>query len=361
MSLFRKDPFGPAWVLISPERGLEASDFGSAFPLEATSPLSPGSQEPPASETLARRPASAPEAGGWRMRVISHPSALLQPKAFALRRHGRAAERNPATGSAAGPLPEVAPAAEAPAGSLFTCAPSSGYQEIIVEHPDARLQLDTMPLPHLTEVLKLYRERLGFLAAKPDVRHVQITRNVGAAAGALFQHPHAQLLAMPVPNRWVEEEVEAAAAHHRAHGRCLFCDVLDAELASRERIVSHNGSFVALAPYASKTPFEWWLLPRRHTSAFGAAASNTMAELAQLLRVVVRAMNAALDHPPYNLILHTLPHENNAHYHWHLEVLPRLTRQAGFDWGNGFYVNPTPPEDAARFLREALALQEVAE
>lgn len=331
MPVFRKDPFGPAWVLISPERGLESSDFGSVRTQAETSPLSPGS-EAPLREIAAVRPSTSPAgAPDWRVRVVEAPGALLQPKGFAV-------EGDP----------------------LFRHAPGSGVQELIVEHPDARLDLDTMPRDHLVEVLKVYRTRLAHHAATEGVRHVQITRSVGRAAGAAYDHPHAQLLAVPVSHRWVEEEIEVAGAHFGEGGTCLFCDVLAAELERRERVVSQNAGFVALAPYAAKTPFETWILPRDHGSSFTTLPANALPDLAELLATVVRGLKAALDDPPYNLLLHTLPHGGDGGYHWHLELLPRLTSQAGFDWSTGYYVNPTPPEDAARFLREALAMQEVA-
>ncbi|HZJ10459.1 MAG TPA: DUF4921 family protein, partial [Trueperaceae bacterium] len=243
---------------------------------------------------------------------------------------------------------------------LFRFAPSSGHQEIIVEHPDARQTLDGMPRAHLVDVLRLYRDRIALHAERPDVRHVQLTRNVGRAAGALFDHPHAQVLAVPVPNRWVEEEMEVAREHHAKHGECLFCAVIARELELRERVVTHNDGFVALAPYAAKTPFETWILPKRHGSGYAGVAANTLPLLADILQAVLRALNDALDSPPYNLALHTAAGTDAPDFHWHIELLPRLTTQAGFDWGSGFFVNPTPPEDAVRFLREALALQEVA-
>lgn len=330
MSQFRKDPFGSAWVLISPERGLESSDFGSTNRSSASSPLSPGN-ELQFPEIQAVRPStSATNSPEWSMRVIEHPSALLHPKGF-----------------------DVCPE------GLFVSASSSGFQELIVEHPDSRMTLDDMPHEHLVGLLKLYRDRLAFLADKPDVKHVQITRNVGEVAGALYAHPHAQVLAMPVTNRWIDEEQNASEAYSKEHQRCLFCDVIEAELQQRERIISVNEAFVALAPYASKTPFEMWILPRQHSDAFRTLASNSVPLLADMLQSVIRAMNHALNHPPYNLIVHTLPKSHTNSYHWHIEILPRLTVHAGFDWGNGFYINPTPPEDAVRFLREALALQEV--
>jgi len=332
MAQFRKDPFGSAWVIISPERGLEASDFGSASIAHGNEPcpLCPGLERTTGAEIMALGPGVVSTDGAeWRMRVIVNPQAILHPGAFSI------------------------------AGDeLFRQATGSGVQELIVEHREHR-QLDSMSLEHLVDLLKLYRERLNLLTRWPGVEHVQLTRNVGRVAGAAFDHPHAQLLALPVGSRWVDEERTAAAAYYDRQGRCLFCAVIEAELAERERIISHNERFVALAPYAAKTPFETWLLPRQHASNLNTLTSDTLPYLADLLRGVLRAINAALNTPPYNMMLHLIPSEE-AGYHWHIEILPRLTTQAGFDWGSGFYINPTPPEDAARFLREALAMQEVS-
>jgi UDPglucose--hexose-1-phosphate uridylyltransferase len=331
MPSFRKDPFGHAWVLISPERGLQASDFGSVKVAESASPLSPG-EDGGWREIQASRPSRA-EAGGpdWRVRVVEHPAGLVQDRPMAF-------------------------GGEPP----FQHAASRGFQEIVIEHPDARERLETMPREHLTEVLRVYRDRLALLAKKDGIRHVQVSRSVGRAAGALYDHPHAQLLAVPVSNRWLEEEATVAGNHQRATGKCLFCQVLEAELEQRERVISQNTDFVAVSPYASKRPFETWILPRRHPGSFTTEPSNLLPALAEILQAVLRGMNGALNNPPYNLVLHTLP-VADAGYHWHVEILPRLTYHSGFDWGSGFYVNPTPPEDAARFLREALAIEEVGQ
>ena len=331
MSQLRKDPFGPAWVIISPERGLEPSDFGSARRAAQTSPLSPGN-EALFKELRALRPPGSPfNAPDWRVRIIETPAAHLERKPFTPQGEG-----------------------------LFVSAPSTGFEETVVEHPSATMRLEDMPLDHLTDVLRVYRERMAHLASLDAVEHVQLTRNVGRVAGALFDHPHAQIVAMPVKSRWLVEEIAAARQHFAAQGRCLFCDVLSAEVTTRERVVTQNEHFVALAPYAAKTPFETWILPRQHASSFTALAGNQLSCLADILQSVTHAMNGALNQPPYNMMLHTLPLNGDSEYHWHIELLPRLTRQAGFDWSSGFHINPTPPEDAARFLREALTLQGVA-
>jgi UDPglucose--hexose-1-phosphate uridylyltransferase len=331
MSSFRHDPFGEAWVLISPERGLQPSDFGSVARPGRDSPLAPGHEDALPGEIQALRPSSSrANAPDWRARVVPMPGSPFAARPFAEGRHG-----------------------------LFVSGPASGYHELIVEHPDPTMTLEAMPSDHIGAVLRLYRDRLAYLADRPDVRHVQLTRNVGVAAGATFEHPHAQALALPVTNRWVEEEAAAATAHHAREGSCLFCDVIAFEAERRERIVTSNDDFVALAPWASKSPFETWILPREHQSAFSSLASNRVAALAEILQTVLHAFGVALDRPPYNLIVHTRPSQRDTRYHWHIELLPRLTRQAGFDWGSGYYVNPTPPEDAARFLRQAAAISGV--
>ncbi len=331
MSQLRKDPFGPGWVIISPERGIEPSDFGSVRSRAKVSLLSPGNEHLLGQERQAMRlSGSSMSSPDWQMRIIDMPQALLSPKDFQ--------------------ITETGP---------FLSATSSGYQELVIEHPDARMTLENMPKEHLRQLIKMYRDRLAFLGSRPGIKHVQLSRNAGSIAGAHYDHPHATLLALPVKNRWLEEELDSASTYYEKNHICLFCDVLKAELKGKERLISHNKHFMAITPYASKTPFETWIFPRQHSSSFCSLAGNVIDDLADLLKTILHSINSVLDYPPYNMVLHTLPNEANDRYHWHIEILPRLTRQAGFDWSTGFYVNPTPPEDAARFLKEALMMQGV--
>ena len=332
MSSLRKDPFGPAWVLISPDRGLAPSDFGSAVasPGAGPSPLAPGGERGLPAELQSLRPSGSPAGGpDWRARVIPHPRSPFAARPF-----------TPTT------------------DGLHTSAPATGWHELVIEHPDPRARLETFAPDHLLGVLRLYRDRLAHHAARPEVRHLQLSRNVGRAAGAQWDHPHGQVLALPVTDRWVEEVRAEMRAHHAASGRCLMCDVLRQEVAARERLVSVGEHFVAFAPFAAKQPFEVWVAPKAHVAAFHETPTNHLADLGQLLRAVIRAWNAALDRPPYHLVVHTVPRSGAAEDHWHLKLLPRLTAQSGYDWSLGAFVNPTPPEVAARFLREAAAALE---
>jgi UDPglucose--hexose-1-phosphate uridylyltransferase len=137
--------------------------------------------------------------------------------------------------------------------------------------------------------------------------------------------------------------------------RCIFCDMIRQEIEEAARVISENEHFVAIAPYAPRFPFETWVLPRVHGSAFENNQSPVYASLARMMRELLRRMDATLANPAYNYMIHTSPigEEVNDHYHWHIEVIPKLTKVAGFEWGSGFYINPTPPEESAKFLRDA--------
>jgi UDPglucose--hexose-1-phosphate uridylyltransferase len=181
-----------------------------------------------------------------------------------------------------------------------------------------------------------------------------IFKNEGEVAGASLEHTHSQLIALPIIPKLVREEIESASKYYEFKERCIFCDLISQELGDGRRIIYQNGSYVALAPYASRSPFETWILPKAHEPHFYPPKEN-FSGFADILQTVLKQMDRILDVPPYNFLIHTsiLRDGMNEYYHWHLELLPKLTKIAGFEWGSGFYINPTPPEEAARFMREA--------
>jgi len=240
-----------------------------------------------------------------------------------------------------------------------------GAHEVVIETPDHATDLAETPLGRFAAVLRLYRDRLADLMRDPRLRFVIVFKNHGDAAGASLSHPHSQIIATPVTPLAVAAELQAAREHYNVKERCLFCDIMHQELAEQRRVVVADADFVTIAPYASRNPFEMMLMPRRHAHDFSRCDDAMLLALACHFREVLRRMKAALGDVPYNFILHTAP--NSIHsvdvrgdywktlhldWHWHFEILPRLTRVAGFEWGTGFYINPTAPEDAARYLRE---------
>jgi UDPglucose--hexose-1-phosphate uridylyltransferase len=185
-----------------------------------------------------------------------------------------------------------------------------------------------------------------------------VFKNHGSIAGASLEHTHSQLIALPEVPIAVLEEIEGAQRFYAYKERCIFCDIISEEVSRRTRLVCENPKFVAIAPYAPRFPFETWIFPKAHLPRYEEGPREVYESLAHILSELLLRINKALRNPPYNYILHTSPF-NDPHsgdishlYHWHIEVMPRLTKVAGFEWGSGFYINPTPPEEAAQFLRE---------
>jgi len=238
---------------------------------------------------------------------------------------------------------------------LFDRMNGVGAHEVIVETPDHKSTLATLPVRAIEDVLWAYRDRVLDLKNDKRFRYALIFKNHGDAAGASLEHSHSQLIALPIVPKRVREELDAAKHYYREKERCIFCDMIRQEMESGVRIVGENDQFVSIAPYAPRFPFELWLLPKQHSSAFENNQSSVYSSLARMLKDTLSRLDAVLDHPAYNFMLHTSPvgEEINDHYHWHFEIIPKLIKVAGFEWGTGFYICPTPPEESARFLREA--------
>jgi UDPglucose--hexose-1-phosphate uridylyltransferase len=186
------------------------------------------------------------------------------------------------------------------------------------------------------------------------LRYVLVFKNHGVAAGASLEHSHSQIIALPIVPRRLSEEIEGAKNFFQYKDRCVFCDIIRQELNQKKRVVSENKSFVAVAPFASRFPFETWILPKTHHPSFESMEPFEYEEAAHILSDTLQRMNRVLDQPPYNYVIHSssFPDVDKDYYHWHIEIMPKLTKVAGFEWGTGFYINPTPPEEAAEYLRE---------
>jgi UDPglucose--hexose-1-phosphate uridylyltransferase len=230
-----------------------------------------------------------------------------------------------------------------------------GAHEVVIESPDHFAGLGTLPAAHVGEVLVAYRERLLALRKDPRIEYVLIFKNHGVAAGASLEHPHSQLIATPILPELVAEELEGAMRYFRMKERCVWCDIVRQERRDGTRLVLEEEGFVAVAPYASRFPYETCILPTAHRASFESLPPDEVDALARLLRELVARLGRLFADPPYNFALHTAPlrETDPDHFHWHLELMPKLTRLAGFELGTGFFINPTPPEDAARFLRQA--------
>ncbi len=240
------------------------------------------------------------------------------------------------------------------AEGMFDKMNGIGAHEVIIETPEHNSTLPMLPDKRVEDVLWAFRDRILDLRQDKRFKYILIFKNHGEAAGASLEHPHSQLIALPILPKQVVEELEGAKQYYIYKERCVFCDAIRQELDDPIRVVAENEDFVTLAPYAPRFPFETWILPKRHESAFENSSSHMYENLSKALKSLLRRADAVLDNPAYNLVIHTAPVQDPTldHYHWHMEFMPKLTKTAGFEWGTGFYINPTPPEEAAKFLRE---------
>ncbi len=230
-----------------------------------------------------------------------------------------------------------------------------GAHEVIIETPEHKISLGELPEKRIEDLFWAFRDRVLDLKRDHRLRYVLLFKNHGEAAGASLEHTHSQLIALPVVPKRVQEEIDGGQRYFTFHERCVFCDILRQESESGARVILENDEIQAIAPYAARFPFETWIVPKRHISHFETSDGRLLQNLAWAIRATIRKLEKTLENPAYNLIVHTGPVQEAAmlHYHWHIEIIPRLVKVAGFEWGAGFYINPTPPEESAQFLRNA--------
>jgi UDPglucose--hexose-1-phosphate uridylyltransferase len=228
-----------------------------------------------------------------------------------------------------------------------------GAHEVIIESPDHVLDFADLGVDYLAVVLSVYRDRLAHWAADGRFKHALVFKNSGYDAGASLEHVHSQLIALPYVPAAVQAELDGVAAYRNEHGRCVFCDLIKREVATGERLVLRRDGYVAICAFASRQPYEMWILPEHHRPQYLSHGFNALNEAA-VLHELVRRLNVVSPGAPYNLLLHTGPFDvADEAFHWHWEVVPRLTHEAGLEWGGGVYITPLLPERAAAELRSA--------
>lgn len=229
-----------------------------------------------------------------------------------------------------------------------------GDHEVIIETPDHFADIPFMSSSSVERIISVYHKRYADLMLKENLKHIIIFRNHGPNAGTSLIHPHSQLIATPVMPKDIFFEERNAALYYEYEERCPYCGIIDFEDQDGSRKISENGSFIAINPFFSRYPFETWIIPRKHSASFGLISDNQIKDLAQILQDALLRLHKCLDDPSYNLTLHSLVNveEQARAYHWHFQIIPRLTTPAGFELGTGMFINTMPPEDAAKFLSE---------
>ncbi|HYS19429.1 MAG TPA: galactose-1-phosphate uridylyltransferase [Candidatus Binatia bacterium] len=332
MPELRKDPVVGRWVIIATDRARRPSDFVAepVRPRAAACAFCEGREDQTPPEILAGRPPDGkPNGPGWTYRVV--------PNKFpALRIEG-----------------ELEPAGE----GLFDKMNGVGAHEVVIETPQHTASLADLPVDAVADVLLACRERMLDLKKDPRFAYVLVFKNHGEAAGASLEHPHSQLIATPIIPIMVSEELAGSAQYYDLKERCVWCDMVRQERRDGSRMILEAQKFVAVAPFAPRFPFETWILPWHHRAAFEDSTEEELRGVAGILGEILRRINRVLGEPPLNFVLHTAPFREAQleSFHWHLEVIPKLTRVAGFEWGSGFFINPVPPEDAADALRASVS------
>ncbi|MEZ4649184.1 MAG: DUF4921 family protein [Candidatus Eisenbacteria bacterium] len=329
MPELRRDPIVGRWVVLAPERGERPSDFPPVHAGTAgnTCPFCPGHESMTPPEVYAERPDGMPDNGeGWSVRVVSNKYPALQIEG------------------------DLDPQSD----GVYRSMRGVGAHEVIIESPDHRATLASLPDDQIAAVARAARERIIDLTGDRRFRYIQVFKNFGAEAGATLEHSHTQLIATPTVPRRLDEELGGFALHERANGGCILCAMIQQERNTVRRILCESERFLAFEPFAPRFPYETWIVPTYHEGAYETSSDEDLLAFGQILGKTLRAIHRALGSPPYNFVLHTAPINEPGRvplFHWHLEIMPKLTKVAGFEWGTGFYINSVPPEDAADVLR----------
>lgn len=340
MSELRKDLISGRWVIIATERSKRPDDFrpggqAAAAPETGFCPFCEGNETKTPPEVYALRAAgTSPDTPGWTVRVVPNKFPALTP----------------------GPPPPRA------SKGIFQSMEGRGVHEVVIENPDHALELGDLPVSHIRDVLRVFQQRIKAIERELHYQYVQIFKNKGKEAGASLSHPHSQIVATPIVPKRVKEEIYGADRLYRTFKECGFCRILREEEAAGARLIARNAQFTAFAPYASRFPFEMTLMPKRHSAFFTDVRDDELLPLAEILKDVLTRLKRTVNDPPFNMVLHQAPNptlsakdwpELHLKSHWHFEIIPILTKVAGFEWGTGFYINPVPPETGAEFLRQS--------
>ncbi len=335
MSELRKNPITEGWVIISTERGERPSDLPPVATRKPSKlcPFCVGKEATTPPEIFSvRDTGSAADGPGWQVRVVPNKFPALRVEGT-LEREGV---------------------------GMFDKMSGIGAHEVVIENPSHEKRFWDYSVAEIGNVIEAYVQRTTDLKRDSRLRHVLIFKNEGEQAGASLEHSHSQLIATPVVPKRVREELAGASNYFNYKERCVFCDQIREEQRFGVRMIYENDYFVAFCPFASRFPFEITILPTVHRPDLTTTEPEERMALAETLRLVTRKLNEALNGPQYNWIVHIAPTRPSPRasqdmaedFHWHIEVIPRLTRIAGFEWGSGFYINPTAPEHAAEYLRE---------
>jgi UDPglucose--hexose-1-phosphate uridylyltransferase len=329
MSEFRQNPISKHWVLIAPNRAKRPEQFSGSAVMEPDLPeIDSKCPFCPGNESMNAEIGKIPNNKNWQVRIIPNKYEALSHQPFT--------EKN----------------------EFYISRSGSGDHEVLItrkhNEPVALQSIRTVEL-----TLQVFKQRLIDLSAHKDLSYAQIFHNHGRDAGASLIHPHYQIISTPMVPTGLRDEIMGCYDYYRHNGKCPYCAIVAEERKRKERMVFETEDFAVFSPYAARSPFETWVVPKEHSARFEKISNHQIEQLAYVLKVILSKIYIKLSDPALNFYLHTLPFEHAKHsahtdetYHWHFTVFPRLSIWAGFEYGTGIPVNPVIPEAAAEFLRD---------
>jgi len=330
MSELRRDPIGGRWVIVDTDHPNTPEDFEHETHhwRPGSCPFCYGSEsQTPLEIDAFRDHNTAPNTPGWQVRVVSNKFPALQIEGD-LDRRGL---------------------------GIYDMSNGIGAHEVLIETPYHHKDIPDLLNEEVEKIISMCCRRSLDLVKDKRFKYIMIFKNYGPAAGASLEHPHTQMIALPMVPKNAMEEIKGAQAYFEFRERCIFCDIIRQETQEKERIILENKYFLAFCPFVSRFPFEIWIMPKKHSVCFCHMPAEEIPALAEILRETIAKIKKVFADPAYNFIIHSSPINGDSGtegYHWHIEIMPKLTRVAGFEWGSGFYVVSTPPELAAKYLRE---------
>ncbi len=341
MSELRYDPLQRRWVIIATERQKRPGDFSQPTQIARNKrdcPFCPGAESSTPPEIYALRPADTPpDSPGWTLRVIPNRFPALSGDDGGIEWHDEA--------------------------DLYKTLPGVGAHEVVIEGTDHDAGPSELSLALIEDILNIYKKRLRELSENRRLKYTLIFKNHGSIAGASLSHPHSQIISTPVTPRTVAIELISSKKYFAKHKKCLVCELIKSETSDNRRVVYDDGNFICFTTFAPRFPFELFLAPINHKHDFAALDKDDTRALAKCMKEILYRLKVCLTDPPLNYLIHTSPNLSAEptpagywdtiaeDYHWHIEIMPRLTRTAGFEWGSGLHINPMLPENAAVFLK----------
>jgi len=237
---------------------------------------------------------------------------------------------------------------------IYDISNGIGAHEIVIETNDHTRDLADLSVDEIAGVLKLFQRRILSLAKDKRFKYIMIFKNFGRSAGTSVEHAHSQIIALPMVPRSVLAELEGGRQYFGFRGRCVYCDMIQQEYEDQERLVVDNGTFLAFCPYVPQYSFESWVIPKDHESHFHTLTDERRRQLAEVLKEILSRLMACLHQCSYNFYLHTAPvnYQDSESFHWHIEIVPQIARESGYEWGTGFSLVRTSPVKAAAYLKE---------